>query len=226
MLFFSTSQDNKRANYFAVMRKYLQKKENRDDTKALLDLSQNIKLKPITILSNSKLEYNMSLVDTIAEFLSETVKYLSTKKVPNEKSSIKTYLMEILKRSQSSRNNVIVASFYFQKLYNSVQLNQDPNPEFVHCSKRIFLSCLILSHKFLNDKTFSMKAWSLISGISKRDLSILERWCLMRLNYHLVVDVTEINKWSFTNLKKWDNKKMVSNYSILYNSSKVNKNIC
>lgn len=105
------------------------------------------------------------------------------------------FLTEVLKRSKSNKLITILSCQYFKKIYqnlNESNINTNELPQFAKCSKRIFLSCLILSHKFINDNTFSMKTWSSISGLNSKDLSTMERWCLSKLDYNLAWDLNKL----------------------------------
>ena len=105
------------------------------------------------------------------------------------------FLTEVLKRSKSNKLITILSCHYFKNIYQNLNgLNVIANelPEFAKCPKRIFLSCLILSHKFINDNTFSMKTWSSISGLNSKDLSTMERWCLNKLDYNLFWDLNKL----------------------------------
>lgn len=82
----------------------------------------------------------------------------------------------------------MLAAVYFEKIY---QVSNEI-PDFGRCPRRIYLCCLILAHKFLHDKTLSLNAWRLISGLKPRELSFMERWCLGRLDYQLHIKDEEL----------------------------------
>lgn len=111
---------------------------------------------------------------------------VSTEKIKNDIKSVTAFLREVVRRSKSNKKNAVLALSYFNKLYDS-QSAKVKLPDFARCAKRIFLSCLILAHKFLNDNSFNMKTWSLISGLTVKDLCLMERWCLDKLDYNLYI---------------------------------------
>lgn len=144
---------------------------------------------------NIQLSSSLTLIEKITRLLSAlTLDYCnSNSKINNSFTTIKPFVTEILKRSKSNKLIAILASHYFKTIFSNLQeKQQDELPEFAKCSKRIFLSCLILSHKFVNDNTFSMETWSSISGLKSKDLSTMERWCLNKLGYNLFIDSNKL----------------------------------
>ncbi|EJS43437.1 pcl5p [Saccharomyces arboricola H-6] len=151
-------------------------------------------------VSTIKRKTNLAII--ISDFLSDISRRLSNSKINNSSQNILKFLNEVFKRSKCSKENAILATFYFQKIYQFHTSSEASLPEFSHCSKRIFLCCLILSHKFLNDNTYSMKNWQIISGLHAKDLSLMERWCLGRLNYELAVPYSDLLLWETNTLMK------------------------
>lgn len=144
------------------------------------------------------------LIGQIASFLSHLTNRYSTSKIRNEKERVKCFLKEVIQRSKSNKKSVLLATLYLEKIYD-IQRNVEHLPEFARCSKRIFLCCLMLANKFLNDNAFGLKTWHLISGLKKKDLSFMERWCLSALNYRLLTkeeDLINLEKHLTTSEKK------------------------
>lgn len=127
-----------------------------------------------------------TLVARISVELCARTRKISTDKIRNEANSVSSFLQEVLRRSESSTRAAVLAFSYFNKVYDG-QSVRDKLPDFARCSKRIFLSCLILANKFLNDNSFTMKTWNLICGLRQKDLCLMERWCLDRLDYKLMI---------------------------------------
>lgn len=149
----------------------------------------------------SRKKTNLAII--ISNFLSEISRPLSNGKINNSTHNILKFLNEVLKRSKCSKENAVLATFYFQKIHQSRGVRDESSlPEFSHCSRRIFLCCLILSHKFLDDNTYSMKNWQIISGLHAKDLSLMERWCLGKLNYELAIPYDEFLLWETNTLMK------------------------
>ena len=91
--------------------------------------------------SSIKRKTNLAII--ISNFASEISRPLSNGKINNSPQNILKFLNEVFKRSKCSKENAVLATFYFQKIYQS-NIGDEPSlPEFSRCSKRIFLSCLI-----------------------------------------------------------------------------------
>ncbi|SCU84804.1 LAMI_0C08944g1_1 [Lachancea mirantina] len=138
------------------------------------------------------------LVSVIATLLSALTSNFSNHKINNSKQHVAAFLTTVLKRSRCSKAVTILATFYFHKLYSSKLHSVVDLPEFSRCSRRIFLSCLILAHKYLNDRSFSMETWHCVSGLPSRDISSMERWCLNKLEYELFVTGEALLEWQNT----------------------------
>lgn len=132
-----------------------------------------------------------ALINEIAIMLSIKSEKYSTNTINNSLFAIKPFLTEISKRSKCSKETILLATVYTQKLYK-LNLVKEDIPQFALCGKRIFLSCLIIAHKFLNDNTFSMETWCLISGLKGEYITAMERWCLYKLDYQLNIKEQEL----------------------------------
>ncbi|EDO14929.1 hypothetical protein Kpol_1005p17 [Vanderwaltozyma polyspora DSM 70294] len=150
--------------------------------------------------SSSPVNKKLSSETTFKKFIVHIAKLLSTitsslsandSTINNSVNTIVPFIVEIIDRSKCNKNVLLLATYYFKQIYSlnpiSTKNSKSPLPTFSHCAKRIFLCCLIISHKFLNDNTFTMKSWHCISGLPQTHLSLMERWCLTRLNYNLNV---------------------------------------
>lgn len=140
-----------------------------------------------------------SLIEKIIKLMSVSTARFNANSTTDKSSIInavtknRAFVAEVLKRSKSNRLIAVLAARYFKAVYAALQETPSNElPEFAKCSKRILLTCLILSHKYINDNTFSMKTWSSISGLNARDLSTMERWCLHKMDYNLYVEVNDI----------------------------------
>lgn len=153
-----------------------------------------------SFLQNHRDEHtsHSDLNKSIATLLSALTSNFSNQRINNSKHLILVFLNEITRRSKSSQDVVISATYLFDRIYNVnlKNISMSKMPEFSRCSKRIFLCCLIIAHKFQNDSTFSMKTWSLISGLKAKDLASMERWTLSILNYNVWVESSILKTWS------------------------------
>ena len=60
---------------------------------------------------------------------------------------------------------------------------------------RVFCTAVILACKYLDDKTYTNKSWSKITGIRNEELNRMEREFLTLLNFELAVPETEFIEW-------------------------------
>ena len=156
------------------------------------------------IKPHEKSSHNAKLNGSVATLLSALTSNFSNQRINNSKQLILHFINEVVKRSKSSQLVVIQATYLFHQIYTKAlkPVSITDMPEFARCSKRVFLSCLILAHKFNNDSTFSMKTWCLISGLKPRDLANMERWTLSTLDYKLRIESSVLNKWYNTVLSE------------------------
>ena len=60
---------------------------------------------------------------------------------------------------------------------------------------RVFCTAVILACKYLDDKTYTNKSWSKITGIRNEELNRMEREFLTLLNFELSVPELEFIEW-------------------------------
>ncbi|KAF9099263.1 hypothetical protein BGX29_007191 [Mortierella sp. GBA35] len=65
----------------------------------------------------------------------------------------------------------------------------------VGCGRRMFLAALILASKFQQDRTYSNKAWSKISGLPVAEINVNEITFLSLIDYRLFVSQAVFQKW-------------------------------
>lgn len=70
------------------------------------------------------------------------------------------------------------------------QYRRDPKLEF-----RLFSVALVLSNKYLDDNSYSNKAWCDVTGLDLRKLNIMEQEFMRYIDYRLVVREDEYNVW-------------------------------
>ncbi|KAJ1028191.1 hypothetical protein NDA13_003637 [Ustilago tritici] len=64
------------------------------------------------------------------------------------------------------------------------------------CPRRMFLASIMIASKFVQDHTYSNRAWAKISGLPVKDLSKLERAFLKAIDYRLMTSDVEWDKWT------------------------------
>ncbi|ANZ73381.1 BA75_01446T0 [Komagataella pastoris] len=97
------------------------------------------------------------------------------------------FITEVLKRTKANIGVLEVALYYIHKL--SLKNTK------IRCAKRIFLSCLMLSYKFTQDKNYTANTWSRVSGLSVKELMQNEIAILVDLEYKLFIDLESFSKW-------------------------------
>lgn len=64
------------------------------------------------------------------------------------------------------------------------------------CGRRMFLAAIVVASKFLQDRTYSNRTWSKISGLGTIEIDQLERVFLRTIRYDLVVSDALWRKWT------------------------------
>ncbi|SCV99479.1 LAFE_0A04060g1_1 [Lachancea fermentati] len=153
----------------------------------------------VTIVHSTK---QLRLINQIATILSALTSKFSNHRINNSKQHLIPFVTEVFRRSKCTKKVILLSMYYFHKLHTFKLKSITNLPEFSRCAKRIYLSCLVIAHKFLNDQTFSMKTWQCISGLSSKDITTMERWCLGKLEYELLLDDDKLNMWVRNVLQK------------------------
>lgn len=83
-----------------------------------------------------------------------------------------------------------------------MQAMSDP----VLCGRRMFLAALMCASKYLQDRNFSNRAWSKISGLPVKEVNSNERVFLTLVAYRLHVEVDTFDKWTTRLAKLADDK--------------------
>ncbi|CAR27335.1 hypothetical protein ZYGR_0I06090 [Zygosaccharomyces rouxii] len=150
------------------------------------ECSKSVESSPRASSNLERNVFNESLVDRMALFLT-----LNTKTTAKDDyKSIRRFLKELLRRSQCNRRSALLAAAYVENIYQT--MGDENGDDFAKCAKKVYLSCLIISNKFLNDKTLSFRTWRLVSGLTPAEMSTMERWCLDKLDYHLYIKDAEL----------------------------------
>ncbi|UZJ54638.1 hypothetical protein CBS101457_003958 [Exobasidium rhododendri] len=95
--------------------------------------------------------------------------------------------------------------------YASLTTTSSDSPnDYILCSRRIFLASVMVSSKFLQDRTFSNRAWSKISGLNVRELCVVERRLLMALEFDLNVCEKDWATWTLFLKGEWKARQLVT----------------
>ncbi|KAI9863096.1 MAG: hypothetical protein M1813_003916 [Trichoglossum hirsutum] len=71
----------------------------------------------------------------------------------------------------------------------------------LQCGRRMFLAALILASKYLQDRNYSARAWSKISGLNTQEINLNEMTFLSAVNWRLHISETVFQRWTDIVLK-------------------------
>lgn len=71
----------------------------------------------------------------------------------------------------------------------------------MQCGRRMFLAALILASKYLQDRNYSARAWSKISGLNTLEINMNEMTFLTAVNWRLHISETVFQRWTDIVLK-------------------------
>lgn len=120
---------------------------------------------------------------------------------------LETFIRETLRRSKTSFSTLQVALYYLVLLKSRIPQGQlgskcrsDSSEKVqcraMQCGRRMFLSALMLASKYLQDRNYSARAWSKISGLRSNEINENEREYLAQINYDLHVPKETFENWS------------------------------
>ncbi|KAH8153576.1 uncharacterized protein LAJ45_02389 [Morchella importuna] len=124
---------------------------------------------------------------------------------------LRTFIQETLRRSRTSYSTLQVALYYLIVIrphlpprdcdINSMPLDEAQLIRAKQCGRRMFLAALILASKYLQDRNYSARAWSKISGLNTLEININEMAFLDAVNWKLHISETVFQKWTDLVLK-------------------------
>ncbi|KAI9350909.1 cyclin-domain-containing protein, partial [Obelidium mucronatum] len=110
---------------------------------------------------------------------------------------LKVFIQEILRRSKTSFSTLQLALFYIVRLRNELAKDSAQSQDGLPiCGRRMFLTALILASKYLQDRNYSNKAWSKISGLSVLEINSNEFKFLSLIDYELFVGHETFANWT------------------------------
>ncbi|RIB05695.1 cyclin-domain-containing protein [Gigaspora rosea] len=137
---------------------------------------------------------------------------------PNAKIiTLRVFLQETLRRSRTSYSTLQTALFYLFRIKHKIAfLSQrselPPTPTSEHppdviqnscqnndpatCGRRMFLAALIVASKYLQDRNYSNRAWSKISGLTVKEINANEVCFLKLIDYNLFIAEDIFKRWS------------------------------
>lgn len=122
---------------------------------------------------------------------------------------LRTFIQETLRRSRTSYSTLQVALYYLILIKPHVPkcdftMEQPEDVHFVRalqCGRRMFLSALILASKYLQDRNYSARAWSKISGLNTQEINQNEMAFLIAVNWKLHIHDSVFKRWTEIVLK-------------------------
>ena len=135
--------------------------------------------------------------------------------------SLKSFVRSILHQSKISYSVVATGLLYL--LWSKQSMLKQKNQKIIKTIGifELFVTSLMLSSKYLNDRNASNSAWSKISGIPLESLNIIEMKLLSVIEYKLHVEVDLFDRWikflfqpiNITNYFN-ENEKLITNKKI------------
>ncbi|KAL2149925.1 hypothetical protein VTH82DRAFT_7601 [Thermothelomyces myriococcoides] len=158
--------------------------------------------------SDRKLSFVENLVDTSTHIV-EAI--WPTSSVPprndggnNTVLPLRTFIQETLRRSRTSYSTLQVALYYLILIkphvppydFTSEQPDDSRSSQAIQCGRRMFLAALILASKYLQDRNYSARAWSKISGLDTLEINQNEMTFLLAVNWNLHVTEEVYKRWA------------------------------
>ena len=122
---------------------------------------------------------------------------------------LRVFVQEVLRRSKTSYSTLQVALYYLILIQSCIpkhdftmeQLEDSSACRSMQCGRRMFLAALILASKYLQDRNFSARAWSKISGLQTCEINSNEMSFLSAVNWKLHIPQPVFDKWTDIVLK-------------------------
>ncbi|KAF1851657.1 uncharacterized protein K460DRAFT_351563 [Cucurbitaria berberidis CBS 394.84] len=157
--------------------------------------------------SDRKVNFVDCLVDSATQMV-EVIWQLSEPKSRCETASgrgvlpLRTFIQETLRRSRTSYSTLQVALYYLilikahlPKHDFTMSQPEDASLRALQCGRRMFLAALILASKYLQDRNYSARAWSKISGLKVCEINTNEMAFLEAVNWKLHIVDAIWEKW-------------------------------
>jgi hypothetical protein len=116
---------------------------------------------------------------------------------------LRTFIQETLRRSRTSYSTLQVALYYLILIKSHVprddftveQIEDTASYRALQCGRRMFLAALILASKYLQDRNYSARAWSKISGLKVCEINTNEMAFLAAVNWKLHITDPVWERW-------------------------------
>ncbi|KAK1590888.1 cyclin [Colletotrichum navitas] len=170
---------------------------------------------PPTLVRQSERKVNFvdNLVDSSTQIV-EAIWPLSSAVCRNELGSkavlpLRTFIQETLRRSRTSYSTLQVALYYLILIkphvpkhdFTMEQPDDKDECRALQCGRRMFLAALILASKYLQDRNYSARAWSKISGLNTAEINQNEIAFLLAVDWKLHIVDEVFQRWTEIVLK-------------------------
>jgi len=127
---------------------------------------------------------------------------------------LRTFIQETLRRSRTSFSTLQVALYYLILIkahvpcfdFTMEQPEDRASTRALQCGRRMFLAALILASKYLQDRNYSARAWSRISGLKTEEINTNEMAFLQAVNWKLHVPEGLFERWQDILIKYTSNQ--------------------
>ncbi|KAF3768714.1 hypothetical protein M406DRAFT_273187, partial [Cryphonectria parasitica EP155] len=117
---------------------------------------------------------------------------------------LRTFIQETLRRSRTSYSTLQVALYYLvlikdqlpERDFTMEQTDDCHSSRALQCGRRMFLSALILASKYLQDRNYSARAWSKISGLNTNEINQNEMAFVLAVNWKLHITEEVYHRWT------------------------------
>jgi hypothetical protein len=118
--------------------------------------------------------------------------------------SLREFIQETLRRSKTSYSTLQVTMYYLILIkphvpaydFTQEQPLDAQSDRTLQCGRRIFLAALILASKYLQDRNYSARAWSRISGLNTQEINQNEMAFLLAVNWNLHIPDEIWQRWT------------------------------
>ncbi|KAK2800536.1 hypothetical protein FQN50_008081 [Emmonsiellopsis sp. PD_5] len=158
------------------------------------------------------ISYSVFGLEDSASQIVETIWPLSVVEHPPTSKGVlplRTFIQETLRRSRTSYSTLQVALYYLIMIkafvpkhdFTMEQPSDLPCMRAMQCGRRMFLSALILASKYLQDRNYSARAWSKISGLNTVEINQNELSFLQAVGWKLHISERVFQRWTDIVLK-------------------------
>ncbi|KAI3540444.1 cyclin [Colletotrichum abscissum] len=170
---------------------------------------------PPTLVRQAERKVNFvdNLVDSSTQIV-EAIWPLSSVVCRNELGNkavlpLRTFIQETLRRSRTSYSTLQVALYYLILIkphvpkhdFTMEQPDDKQECRALQCGRRMFLAALILASKYLQDRNYSARAWSKISGLNTGEINQNEIAFLLAVDWKLHITDEVFQRWTEIVLK-------------------------